>query len=305
MARITFQPDGKEIEARDGESILAAALRVGVPHEQACGGYGRCSTCRVMVREGLQHCSELTEDERRIGALLQFAPEIRLACQTKVSGPATVRRLVLDQDDREITSLLRKDYVVGAAGLQRELAILFSDIRGFTAFSEALSPYDLIHVLNRYFYQVGPIVERHGGSINNFMGDGFMALFGLKDPKDAPLRAVRAGLDILEAAERYNPYVRNLYNRVFRVGVGIHVGTVVVGAIGSQTNMRVTAIGDAVNFASRVESENKQAGTEFLISHACYERVKERVTLGKTVQVHVRGKTGVHPLYEIKSVTPA
>ncbi|MBI3831811.1 MAG: adenylate/guanylate cyclase domain-containing protein [Planctomycetes bacterium] len=305
MARITFQPDGKEIEAKDGESILSAAVRAGIPHEQSCGGYGRCSTCRVMVREGLEHCSEPTADERRIGVLLQFAPEIRLACQTSVMGPVSVRRLVLDQEDREITSLLRKDTVVGAAGLQRELAILFSDIRGFTAFSEALSPYDLIHVLNRYFYQVGPVVERHGGSINNFMGDGFMALFGLKDPKDAPLRAVRAGQEILEVAGRYNPYVRNLYNRVFRIGVGIHVGTAVVGAIGSQTNMRVTAIGDAVNFASRVEAENKPAGTEFLISQPCFERVKDHVTLGKTVQVHVRGKTGVHPLYEIKGVVKA
>lgn len=302
MAEVKFLPDGKSLDARPGETLLAAALRAGVPHAQACGGYGRCSTCRVLVTAGAEHCSPRGSAESEIAARLNFAPELRLACQTSAAGPVTVRRLVLDEADQQLTSLLRPDSFAGSAGLQREVAILFADVRGFTAFAEAHSPYDVIHVLNRYFQQVNPIVERHGGAINNYMGDGFMALFGLKDSRDAALRAVRAGWEILAAARSHHTYVRNLFNHAFRVGLGVHQGTVVVGAVGAQANQRVTAIGDAVNFASRIESENKPAGTEFLVSQACYDRVKTHVLPGRTVQVHIRGKTGLHPLYEIKGL---
>ncbi|MCW8132292.1 MAG: adenylate/guanylate cyclase domain-containing protein [Planctomycetota bacterium] len=302
MPQLNFQPDDVSVEAQAGESLLQAAVRAGIPHSQVCGGYGRCSTCRVLVQSGLEHCSPAEEAERAIAARLQFAPEIRLACLTRIGGPATVRRLVIDEEDRAITSLIGRESTMGAAGLHREVAILFADIRGFTAFSEQHSPYDVIHVLNRYFHMVNPIVEAHGGAINNYMGDGFMALFGLKDPRDLALRAVRAGWEVLEAARRHHVYVRNLYNSGFRIGVGVHVGTVVVGAVGAKSNQRLTAIGDAVNFAARIEAENKPAGTEFLVSQACYERVKDAVTPGKTVQVAIRGKTGLHPLYEVKGL---
>ena len=86
MPKITCLPDTKQFSIETGESILAASLRAGVPHAHACGGLARCSTCRVWILEGLEHCSERTEAERAIAGPLHFGPELRLACQTRVSG---------------------------------------------------------------------------------------------------------------------------------------------------------------------------------------------------------------------------
>ena len=126
-----------------------------------------------------------------------------------------------------------------------------------------------------------------------------MALFGVEDSSGATLQAIRAGLDMLDAVERLRPYLQSIYTRSFHIGIGVHYGEVVVGAIGHDETKRVTAIGDAVNMASRIESVNKQAGTEFLISEATYDHVKELIRVGKTIEVTLPGKSGEYTLYEV------
>ena len=145
------------------------------------------------------------------------------------------------------------------------MVILFADIRDFTCLAESLPPYDVIHLLNRYFHEMGQVISRNGGQIDNYMGDGLMALFGMEDSTGAALAAVKAGLEMHAAMEILKPYLETIYAKSFHIGVGIHYGDVVVGAIGSQSLKRVTAIGDAVYLASRIEAANKQAGTGLLI----------------------------------------
>ncbi len=101
-------PDQRLVECRPGESILPAALRAGVPFAHACGGNGKCSTCRIVVVEGHQSCSERTPREQAIADRLGFGPQFRLACQTSVRGEVTVRRLVLDERDVELADLRRR-----------------------------------------------------------------------------------------------------------------------------------------------------------------------------------------------------
>ena len=131
------------------------------------------------------------------------------------------------------------------------------------------------------------------------VGDGLMALFGMEDSTGAALQAVKAGLEMHAAMERLKPYLQAIYAKSFHIGVGIHYGDVVVGAIGARSLKRVTAIGDAVNLASRIEAANKQAGTGLLISEETYREVNERVHLGKTVRVTIPGKTGEYTLHEV------
>ena len=145
---------------------------------------------------------------RVLAERLHFSPDIRLACQTTVSGDVELRRLVLDAEDMELTSLFKAGSSPRSVGEEKEVAILFADIRGFTTFAETLPPYDVVHVLNRYFHQVGQAIQRNGGCIDNYMGDGLMALFGVEDSSGATLQAIRAGLDMLEAVERLRPYLR-------------------------------------------------------------------------------------------------
>ncbi len=107
--------------------------------------------------------------------------------------------------------------------------MLFADLRGFTSFAESLLPYDVVHVLNRFYALAGGVMERHGGTIATYMGDGFMALFGVA-PGDGPaLRAVRAGLDLIEAVAGWRSYLELLHGKGLQVSVGVHAGRAVVG----------------------------------------------------------------------------
>jgi adenylate cyclase len=301
MPTIIYQNE-KVVEADTATTILQASLQNGIPHTHVCGGNARCSTCRVLVLSGLEHCCPRNEKEQKMADRRNFSPTVRLACQTSIGGDVTLRRLVIDNEDEELVD----QEVLGASprsvGEERQVAILFSDIRGFTAFSEAHLPYDVIHVLNRYFNRVGSIINRHGGQIDNFMGDGIMALFGTDDAPDATLRAVRAGVEMLIAVEAMQPYFEVQFKTNFRIGVGVHFGEVVLGVVGVGERRRLTAIGDAVNLASRIESANKEAGTGFLISEDAYQQVRDRVQIGKHVELPIKGKTGEYSLHEVLRV---
>ncbi len=208
----------------------------------------------------------------------------------------------LDQEDVAITTQLSGGTMPGIVGHEQRLAILFADIRSFTPFAEAMLPYDVIHVLNRYFHRVGQAIRRHSGYMDTYMGDGLMALFGVQNPDGAALRAVRAGLDMLAAVEQLNPYLTTLCQRPLQIGIGVHVGDVVVGAVGAGDNRKVTAIGDAVNVASRIEAANKAAGTTFLISEDTYTQVHAKVQVNRSIRATLAGKRGEYTLYEVIGV---
>lgn len=299
MPTVTYVLDNRTVDADPAETVLQASLRWGIPHAHACGGNARCSTCRVLILDGIEHCGPRNDKEQVLADRLHFTPEIRIACQTTISDSVRLRRLVLDDEDLQLTDQRSAGQAPTSVGEEKQLAVLFADIRGFTPFAEALPPYDVVHVLNRYFHEMGQVINRNGGRIDNYMGDGLMALFGMEDSSAAALQAVKAGLEMHAAMELFNPYVQSIYGKTFRIGVGIHYGDVVVGGIGSQSLKRVTAIGDAVNLASRIEAANKQAGTGLLISEETYREVNEQVRLGKTIRAAIPGKTGEYILHEV------
>jgi len=302
--RISFLPDSRDVEAAPGETILQAAMRAGIKLTHACGSNARCSTCRTAVLDGLENCAPRTDAEQEIASHLQFKPMIRLACQTQVTGSMTVRRLVLDDEDEQLAAESIADQSVEAAGEERHLAILFADIRGFTPFAERLLPYDVIHALNRYYHRMGRIVHSHGGVVDNYMGDGMLSVFGLEETERVVSRALQSGLEMLQAVEAMKPYFEAIHGRSFDIGIGLHYGAVVVGSIGWGVYKRRTIVGDAVNFASRVEAANKNAGTNFLISDDAYQRAGHEVEVNQCPPWEIRGKTGVYQLYEVVGAKP-
>lgn len=301
LVKITYRPDGRAVQAERGQSILQASLQNGIPHTHVCGGNARCSTCRVAVVEGLENLEGRNKLEQILADKLDFPPFIRLACQARLSGgDVEVRRLVLDSEDIALANQLKRPVTANAVGQERVLAILFSDIRGFTTFAERLLPYDVVHALNRYYTRVGDAIYRHGGEINNYMGDGFLALFGLNGhDRDPAVRAVDAGLEMLEAMEELKPYFEATYGAPFEIGIGVHLGPTVVGGLGARDPKRVSAVGDSVNFASRIEDANKQNGTRFLISEDVYLRVRGHVQIGRQFPFIAKGKSGNYSLYEV------
>jgi adenylate cyclase len=306
MPLIHFFPDNLKIHANDGETILQAAHRAGIRHASFCGGTARCSTCRVIILEGLENCAPRNPEEQAIADMLRLAPQVRLACQTTVTGKVKLRRLVTDLlEDVDVTSLYVEGVEPCSIGEEKYILILFADIRGFTPFAESLLHYDVIHALNVYFKQVGEVIARHGGTINNYMGDGFMALFEADDPAEGAIRAVTAGLGLVEAVQKLEPYFEELYHKSFQIRVGLHYGQVVAGKIGAPGHKKVTVIGDTVNLASRIEAANKKAGTRFLISEETYALVQEKVRLGQQVRLTLPGKSGEYNLYEIVGLIEA
>ena len=300
MPDIHFIPDSKTIEVLENENIRDAALRAGIPIAHVCEGKGRCSTCRILILEGHENCSDRTEKEQDVADFVSFSQDIRLACQTTVTGNVKVRRLTLDAHDVELTSKFvmgEQSYTVGA---EKHVFIMFVDIRQFTAFAEALLPYDVIHVLHRFFYFMNDVISKYDGYIDNYLGDGFMALFEAEDPEEGAMQAVTAGLEMLDVIkERIQPYTERLFSKSFEMGIGMHYGLVVAGTIGGSESKKTTIIGDAVNFASRIESANKQIGSKFLISRDTYKKIDDSIQVNRKIKIKIPGKTGEHDLYEV------
>ncbi len=290
----------KDVKTTSNTSILQASLGAGIPHTHVCGGRARCSTCRVLITRGLENCRPRNSAEERLARIKGFSPHIRLACQTTVTGNVALRRLVLDDTDIQV-AIQEGRTDPGDVGREAEATILFSDIRSFTAFSERSLPYDVIHILNRYFETLGVIIDRHGGYIDKYMGDGIMVIFGLdRTIKEHSARlAVSAARDMVRALPEFNHYLKSHFNHEFRIGVGIHTGTVIVGSLGFHKKKEYTAIGDTVNTASRIESANKKAGTTVLVSDSTRRLAGSGFHWGKDFSVEVKGKEFALHLYEL------
>ena len=299
MKKVTFLPDNKTCEATNGLTLLEIAKNNNIPHVNACGGEGKCTTCRLLVLDGVQNCSSETEQEKVLKSKAHTTDEFRLACQTTISGDVTVRRLVLNSEDIESHS---ERSVSGRLGETKKIAILFSDIRGFTPFSEKLTPYDVVFILNRYFNRMVKVVESNNGTVDNYIGDGMIAIFGLHDNKTPAEYAVKSALEMCDQMDDMKPYLKTMYGQDFDIGIGIHWGEAVVGDIGAGKSKRFTAIGDAMNFASRVESANKQFQSRVLISEEAHNQIKDHLVVKDFMRTNLPGIDGRVTLYEIEDI---
>lgn len=183
-------------------------------------------------------------------------------------------------------------------GENRDLAILFSDIRSFTTISESMAPDDLVNSLNRYFSMMVDIIMNRGGVIDKYIGDAIMAFFGapVRHDDDA-VQSVNAALEMVEELERFNAQQRGIGKPPFKIGVGINFGTVTVGNIGCDKKMDYTVIGDGVNLASRLEGLTKPYHQPLIFSEYLYERVKGSFPCRLIDTVAVKGKTESVKIY--------
>jgi adenylate cyclase len=185
-------------------------------------------------------------------------------------------------------------------GKKANVTVLFADIRGFTSMSEKLSADEVSVILNEYFTEIEPIVTRHNGVINKFIGDAVMAIFGepIQD-ENHPKNAVRCACDMLDKVKELQAKWLNEGKPKIEIGIGINTGEAFVGNIGSEKRMEYTVIGDMVNLASRIESNNKVYKTNLLISSSTYSSVRGIVDVVKISNVKIRGKEKTLDLYEV------
>jgi adenylate cyclase len=176
-------------------------------------------------------------------------------------------------------------------GERRELSILFSDIRGFTSLSETMDPEALVEVLHEFLDPMSEIIVKHGGTIDKYIGDAIMALFGapLDQPDHSP-RACRTALEMVQSLKALDQEWLERGKPSLRVGIGINSGPVSVGNMGSSRLFDYTAIGDNVNLASRLEGLNKYYGTEILVSAATAQHLENNFYFREVDLVRVKGK---------------
>jgi adenylate cyclase len=175
-------------------------------------------------------------------------------------------------------------------GAMSEVTMLFSDIRGFTEMSESRAPQEIVNLLNEYFELMVDVLFKYEGTLDKFVGDEIVALFGAPVPMPkAELKAVECALDMMKALKEFNRLRLAEGQQEIRIGIGINTGMVVTGAIGSSRALQYTAIGDAVNTASRLCSIAKSG--EVILSEATYEKVKHDVAVVPLQPVRVKGKS--------------
>jgi adenylate cyclase len=272
-----------------GATLLEISRLRRVPHASVCGGRARCSTCRVRVDSGLDQLALPRFAEAvTLGSI--GAPEnVRLACQTRPETALTVTRLVAP------AAVATRGAHAGsaeAAGVERMLAIMFLDVRGFTRISESRLPYDIVFLLNQFFGVIGAAIEAEGGWIDKYLGDGLLAVFGRDcDAQSACRQALRAVRRIDTALDELNVRLMAEFGDRLDVGIGIHAGSLVLGRVGHAGSAALTVIGRTVNTAARLESLTKDKTCQLIVSRDAARAAGWSAQGFHAEHVRVRGAT--------------
>jgi len=255
--------DGPDIKQARGATLLDISRSHGLPHASICGGRGRCSTCRVRILEAATPPTAPEAGEMRVLQRIKAPQDVRLACQlVPQSDMRVVRLLPPDTTLRNSADLSRH-----ASGREQQITVLFVDLRGFTKAAESRLPFDVVYLINQFTQSMGNVVARNGGMVDKFLGDGVMALFGVDDSQgNQAANALKAAADMMRETENLNERLRTELPEKFRIGVGIHSGSAILGEIGFGASRSLTAIGDTVNTASRLESATKVLGCTLCVS---------------------------------------
>ena len=280
-------PNGKKVEIVPGMTVLEASREANIPHASVCGGRGRCSTCRVRCGPGSEHLPEPSAEEAKVLQRVGAPEGVRLACQIRPSHSLTITPL-LPAATGPKAAWKQPPHMQGS---EREICVMFADIRSFTRFSETKLPYDVVFVLNRYFRAMGDAIQGAGGQIDKFIGDGVMALFGADtEPDEACRRALAAAKAMGAALDELNRSLAHDLPEPFRMGIGIHFGAVIVGEMGYGKAISFTAIGDVVNTAARLEAACKEYKCQLIVSEALAERAGVDLSRFPHQEIEVRGR---------------
>ena len=255
--------DGPRVRAACGPTLLEISQGAGVPHASVCGGRGRCSTCRVRLLDADPDPPPAGEGESRLLSRVRAEPGVRLACQWRPRGHARVMRLLPPETGATDAA---RTAGAGLSGEERTITVMFADLRGFTAQAESKLPFDVVYLINQFARAAGRAIEGEGGRVDKLLGDGVMALFGAQGADDHAAAALRAHLALLDALDALSERLRDDLAAPLRLAGGIHSGPAIVGEMGHGTARGLTAVGDTVNTASRLETEAKSHDAVLAVS---------------------------------------
>lgn len=291
--RITY-PGGRVVAVPQGFSVLEASRFARIPHASVCGARGRCSTCRIRVGLGTGSLPPPDAAEVRVLKRVGVPPNVRLACQLRPTKDLSVVPL-LPANAQASDGYAEPSYL---AGQERNIVVLFADLRSFTGIAERKLPYDLVFILNSYFEVLGNAISSSGGMVDKFIGDGVMALFGVESgPEEGSRQALAASNQIIDGVDRLSALLAEELQEPLRVGIGIHSGPAVVGRMGYGEAVHLTAIGDTVNVASRLQDLCKEYSCQLVISEQVAQQAGVNVELLRRDELTVRNRREALSIY--------
>ncbi len=288
-------PSGQVVSAPIGQTILEAMRAAGIPHASVCGGRARCTTCRVRVGDGIDDLAEPSAMEsaalRRIGA----APSVRLACQTRPRRHVSITPLVPARASAR--AAYRRG---GVQGHEQQVATMFIDLRGSTKLGEERFPYDVVFILNQFFAEMAASLQATRGHYAQFSGDGLMALYGLESGiEDGCRDALKGAVDMNRRLMALNERLGVELREPLRIGIGIHCGEAIVGTMGPPSSPNLSAIGDNINIAARLEALTKDYDCTLVVSAVAAQCAGVDLSRFPAHQARVRGRDEPVDVYAI------
>ncbi len=303
-AVIRYAPGDISLALEPGSTVLECLQAAGVGHAAVCGGKGRCSTCRVRVESGAEALPDPDENERRVLERVGLQGPVRLACQVRPSNDLTLVALI--PPESTVDSALRGRGQ--RQGKELTAAYLFVDLRGSTKLSEDRLPFDVVFILNQFFAELSSALRETNGHYAQFNGDGLMAIYGLEqDIATASWQAVKGAQAMFRRIEELNHRLGEQLQEPLKIGIGIHAGEAIVGTMGPPTTPIVSALGDNVNVAARLESQSKEFGVPLVISAQTAEYASMNVDGLDSREVAVKGRdqpVRVYAIAEPYSLSP-
>ncbi len=297
--------DGPTLSQSIGPTLLEMSKLGGVPHANVCGGRGRCSTCRVRLLSSDPSVNLASEAELKVLQRVRATEDVRLACQLVPAGDLKVLRLLPSDTERASDS----DHEPWSSGREKIVTVMFADLRDFTKTSESRLPFDVVYLINQFSKVMGQAVEDNDGRIDKFLGDGFMALFGVDEaPGKSAHNAMMAAGAMIEELNKLNENLAGDLTEPLRMGIGIHTGSVILGSMGYGHARGLTAIGDTVNTASRLEAATKEQKCILCVSSQTIEQAGLEAPEETKKHIVVRGKKAkleIHSLMDIKGLSEA
>ena len=287
--------NGGLLEVPVGRSVLEAVRAAGIPHASICGGRARCTTCRIRVGRGLANLPEPNRLEAEALARIGADPSVRLACQTRPRSELSVSPLI----PAGVTPAAVHQ-PGGVSGREQEVVIMFIDLRGSTRLGEGRLPYDVVFILNQFFAEMWAALEETGGHYAQFAGDGLMALYGLESGVEVGARqALRGAAGMSRRLSSLNARLEGELAEPLRVGIGIHCGDAIVGTMGPPKSPNLSAVGDNVNIAARLESETKTHGCTLIVSTALARAAGVDLSTHPVHEAELRGRGGCVQVHAI------
>ncbi len=292
--RVTL-PENRSLRAPVGQTLLEAISGAGIPHASVCGGRGRCTTCRITVGDSLTDLPAPGKVERQALERINADPSVRLACQLKPRRDLRVTPL-FPPSATAMHGLLPG----GVHGREQPIIAMFIDLRGSTRLGEQRLPYDVLFILNLFFAEMTAALKETGGHYAQFNGDGLMALYGLDEDVAVGCRkAVTGAARMLERLDDLNHRLSNELPEPLRMGIGIHAGLAIVGTMGPPQSPILSAIGDTINTAARLEGQSKILGSPVVVSEDVLSLGEISVDGLERREVDIRGRNEPIPVFAL------